>query len=339
MFLSLSIILNGQEYPRVDTVNYGSNVSHVYCYSNYSDEKPEIRARSFWFDEEGRHDYTLSGYAYEEQTKTSYEYDGNGALIRVIEQSYQSPKNDSLTIAYWEEVNTDKNRNWDALHAKYDSLYEVVNPEMVNWQLVEKIPKLIFSRDNFGRDSLVEVYRTFHTGEPYLAEKVYFIFNDKNQLIAKKWINIKHPNIIEFNAFKPNTAIFDDSIKLISGSTQAKTYELREDYLRINYYVNGKFTGYEYQYFKVDNLITDELVFNTSGDTLSHFTNDYNENNLLKIRNEKFHSGYNGFDYSLDLAWGNITKYTYDSLKRIIQIDVLQDQQHVSKTRFEIFER
>ena len=337
-FQSLSVILYGQEYPRVDTVNYGSNVSHVYRYFHY-DDKPEKLTGSFWFNEEVRHDHTLFGYEYEKQIKTTFEYDHDGALIKIIEKSYQSPKNDSLSKAYLEEINKDIDSDWNTIHSKYDSMYEVVNPETVNWQLVEQFPKLIFCRDNLRRDSIIEVHRTFHSGEPYLAEKVYFHYNDQNELIAKKWINIEHPNIIEFNAFKPSTTIFDDSIKLISGSAQAKTYEIREDLIKINYYVNGKFTGYEHQTLNVDGLISDEFVFNTKGDTLSHFINIYNENELLKIRHEKYHSGYNGFGYSLDLLWGNINKYSYDTLNRLIRVDGFHDEKHISTTRFEIFEK
>ncbi|MDN5204613.1 hypothetical protein QQ008_24690 [Fulvivirgaceae bacterium BMA10] len=338
IFQSLLISLYGQEYPYVDTVNYGNTVSHVYRYFHY-DDKPEKLIDSFWFNDEGRHEFTLFGYDYEEQIRTSFEYDHDGALTKVIERSYQSTKNDSLSKIYLEEINQDIEIDWDAIHAKYDSMYEYVNPETVNWQLAKQIPKLIFRRDILSRDSIIEVHRRFHSGESYLAEKVYFLYNEENELIAKKWINIEHPNIIEFNAFKPSVAVFEDSIKLISGSAQAKTYDISKDLIKINYYVNGRFTGYEHQILNIDGLITDEIVFDTKGHTLSHFINTYNDQKLLERRYRKYHSGYNGFSYSLDLLWGNIDKYIYDSLNRLIRIDGFENEKHISTTRFEIFEK
>lgn len=338
IFQSASVLLFGQEYPYIDTVNYGNNVSHVFRYFHY-DDKPEKLTASFWFNKEGRHEYSLFGYHYEEQRKTTFEYDHSGTLKKVIEATYQSTRNDSLSKAYYDEINQDIEIDWSSLYTKYDSMYELVNPEAVNWKIVESVPKLVFKRDGKLRDSLVEVYSTFHSGEPYLDDKVFYYFNEEGELIAKKWINVKHPNIIEFSAFKPGTAVFEDSIKLISGSAQAKTYDRSKDLIKIDYYVNGKFTGFEHQILNNEGLISDELVFNTAGDTLSHFINTYTKYGLPESRYRKYHSGYNGFGYSLDLLWGNIEKYQYDTLNRLIRIDGFEDEQHISTTRFEIFEK
>jgi hypothetical protein len=336
----IPVILLAQEYPSVDTVNYGSDVSRVNQYFHYDDDAEKL-INSFWFNNEGKHEFTLFGYGYEKQTKISFEYDNDGVLIKVIKASYQSSKNDSLSKAYYHELNKafeidiSEDGKWDKMHSKYD----YINPETVNWQPVKQIPKLTFSRDILRRDSIIEVYGTFHSGEPYLAEKVYYHYNKDNELTTKKWINIEHPNIIEFNAFYPGTAVFEDYIKLISGSDQAKTYAISKDFIKKNYYINGKFTGYGHQTLSNNGLVSDELVFDKKGDTLSHIINTYNTNKLLESRNIKHHSGYSGFGYSMDLLWGNSDKYTYDTLNRLIRIDGFEDEKHVSITRFEIFEK
>ncbi|MGL1886204.1 MAG: hypothetical protein OCD76_06790 [Reichenbachiella sp.] len=339
-------ILFAQEYPSIDTVNYGSNVSHVYEYFHY-DHAPEQQISSFWFNESGKHQFTLSGYGDKVQTKILYKYDESGILRGVNKLFNQSTFNDSISRAYENEIdyiykNYDhdpyEDGTMDSLYLKYNSMYEYVNPEKASWQNVKQEPKFIFYRNSLNQDSIILVFSNFSSEESYLYEKVFYYYNDKGELITKKWDNIEHPNIIEFSAFKSGTVDFEDSIKLISGSNEAKTYDWQKKITKMKYYVNGKLTGYEHQILNNDGLVTEELVFNTTGDTLSHFMNTYNDSKLLESRYRKYHSGYNGFGYSLDFLHRDNDKYTYDSLNRLIKIDSYNAKKHISTRRFEIFQ-
>ncbi len=337
------VILLGQDYPRIDTVAYGKGISHVNHYFHYND-KDEKLISSFWFNDLGKHYITYSGYEDDRQQVTLFEYKNLNDISRIKGDSYTSPKNDSITKmfykAYEESYKNGKrdNNTYNELYKKYASMYEVVNPEKLEWDLNDKLPGVIIHKNKLGLDSLIELYDDFNE-ERYLDEKVYFFYDSNNKLARKKWVDIKHPNVFEFQAFKPSTSELDDSLRVITGTIREKRYKYYNDSTEIKYYVNGIYTGYEIDKYSNNGLKLEELVFNAKNDTLSYFIKCYSSQKLLQSETRVKHNGYNGFGYSLDLVWGDTKKYKYDSNGRLIRIDGYERDEHISIDRFEIIEK
>ena len=51
----------GQDYPKIDTLTYSENISHVRYFIQYDGEK-EMLLETYWFNEIGKHTITYSGY-------------------------------------------------------------------------------------------------------------------------------------------------------------------------------------------------------------------------------------------------------------------------------------
>jgi hypothetical protein len=340
LFSLISWASFGQEYPRIDTLFYGTNVDHIRHYLHYND-KEEMLVETNWFDDAGKHIFTYYGYDNESQSRTSFEYD-KGYLTSVKRTDYRSPHNDSIGQLLHEEtmdyLRKGLDIDWDLINEKYDKLYEKVNPENVNWISNQDLhPSLLIKRNIYGQDSLIELYSELSDNEFYLDEIITFDYNEQNKLVKKKWTDVPHESVFKFQAFKPSSNEFEDSIKVLSGSYREKIFRHSGDTIKIEYFVNGSYTGYELQ-ITVDG-IKEEIVYNSNNDTLSYYTNEFDSNNLLIRRHRVKHTGYNGFGYSLDLRWGNIEKYKYDTNHRLVQIDGFEEDKHIYVERFEITEK
>jgi len=342
-------LLFGQDYPRIDTLNYGNDVSHVkYFYQR--EGKDEILLETYWFDEFGKHLITYKGYdGYEiyKQSKISYIYDSNNNLSIVKYLDSISPKNDSIGELYSSAIRKSiengsyrKDKNISIkISEKYQRMYEHVNPEKINWGRVSKmIPSMIFKRNKIGNDSLIKIYNKLNDREIYLDQIVFFFYNSQNKIKRKKWIDVAHSNVFEFQAFKPSSVEYEDSITILTGSHQEKTYKYYKDSIVIKHNVNACFTGSEIKKTN-SNGISSEIVLNTNGDTLSYYQNLWDLRKNLTSRRRIKHTGYDGFGYSLDLTYGNIKKYKYDDRDRLVQIDTFEDDKHVCTERFEIVEK
>ncbi len=333
----------GQDYPRIDTLNYGKNISHVRFFMQYDGEK-EMLLETYWFNEIGKQTITYRGYdGFEifKQTKTSFDYDTSGNLTEIKSVSYISPKNDSIGKLYSNEAReySRKYKSIEKLDEKYRPLYERVNPESVNWNSDLPIDaKIIFKRNSIGKDSVIEIYNTFG-GKIYLDDIVSFFYDSKNNLERKKWIDITYPNILEFQAFKPSSTELADTITILTGSYQEKTFKYFKDSIVIQYFVNGELAGKEIQKTDDNGLFKTELTLNANGDTLSYYEGVYDSNHQLKTRHRIIDTGYDGFGYAKDLAWGNIKKYKYDNKKRLLQIDTYENDKHICIERFEIIKK
>ncbi len=341
------ILVKGQEYPEyplLDTVDYGMNVSHVMHYFHY-DENKENLIETYWFDKKGKHYKTYRGYEDKQQSITLFQYHDKGNVVSVKGQTYESAFNDSISESFSHELmkryrnGTYTDEVCSKLYKEYNAKYEKVNPEEINWKINDILPDLIYKRNSIGQDSLILEYEELTEGERYLEEKVFFYYNSKNELIGKKWVDIKNPNILEFQAFKPNSTMLEDSIRYYSGTYREKKYKYFKDTIKVEYYVNGKFTGHEIIKFSQNRLIKEDCVFNEKEDTLSFYRSTYNKKNLILTKQRVKHNGYDGFGYSIDLAWGNIKKYKYDNKDRLIQIDGYEDNKHISVDRFKIIEK
>jgi len=330
----------GQDYPKIDTLNYGENISHVRYFIQYDGEK-EMLLETYWFNEIGKHTITYSGYdGFElfKQTKTTFDYDTYGNLSETQSIYYISPKNDSIGKLYSNEAREyfRKYNSIEKLDEKYRSLHERVNPENVNWNSDLPIyAKLIFKRNTLGRDSIIEIYNTFGD-KIYLDETVSFFYDSKNNLKRKKWMDITNPNIIEFQAFKPSSTELADTITKLTGSYQEKTFNYFKDSIVIQYFANGELTGSEIQMTVDNGQLKTELTLNANGDTLSYYKSVYDSNNLLKTWQRIKDTGYDGFGYAIDLSLGNIKKYQYDFKNRLLQIDTYENDKHICIERFEI---
>ncbi len=330
----------GQDYPKIDTLNYGKNVSHVRYFMQYDGEK-EMLLETYWLNELGKHTITYSGYdgfEFFNQTKTTFEYDTLGNLSEIKSIGYISPKNDSISKLFAIEAREyfSKYNSIEKLNEQYLPLYQKVNPESVNWNSdLPILAKKIFKRNVLGKDSVIEIYNTFGD-KIYLDDIVLFFYDSKNNLERKKWIDITYPNIFQFQAFKPGSTELADTITNLTGSFQEKTFKYFKDSIVIQYFVNGELTGNEIQKTVDNGLLKTELTLNTNGDTLSYYKCVYDSNNQLKTRHRIIDTGYDGFGYTIDLAWGNIKKYQYDYKKRLLQIDTYENDKHICIERFEI---
>ncbi|NOU61987.1 hypothetical protein [Marinifilum caeruleilacunae] len=337
-------LLFAQDYPIIDTLNYGGNVSHVKYYFQNDGDK-EILLETYWFNESRKHTITYTGYDGIEiykQTKTSYNYDINNNLTTVKYLDYISPKNDSIGKLLISEIRKaykeDKNIS-NELIEKYQAMYEYINPENINWgSNKEMIPLLIFKRNRIGNDSLIEIYNEINDKEIYLDQIVFFFYDKQNRIKRKKWIDIPNSNVFKFQVFKPSDVKLEDSIKVLTNSYQEKTFKYYKDSIVMKHYVNGRFTGSEINKTNSNGTLS-EFVLNSNGDTLSSYLNEWDLRKNLINRKRIKHTGYDGFGYSLDLTFGNIKKYKYDEKNRLIQIDTFEDDKHVCTERFEIVEK
>ncbi len=343
LFFPLSLL--GQDYPRIDTVNYGKNVNHVNHYLQYDDKKEKL-IESYWFNNLGKHHTTYSGYKNYRQYMEYFEYIDN--MMYVTNLSFISPHNDSISQMYDDESyrlyklyrEGKRDNDYDKeLEQKYSSMYEVINPENIKWNFKDILPRIIIYKNQLDQDSLMEVFNDFGDGERYLDERVYFFYNKTNELIRKIWSDVKNPNVLEFQAFKQGTTELDDSITILTGTNEEKTYEYFKDSTIIKYYVNGQYTGYGINKFSNNGFILEELVFNAKNDTLSYFIKNYNSDKLLISESRVKHNGHNGFGYSMDLELIDIKKYKYDLSNRLIKIDGYEGDKHISVDKFEIFEK
>ncbi len=344
ILLFFPFTLLGQDYPRIDTVNYGKAISHVNHYLRY-DDKDEKLIESYWFNNLGKHYRTYYGYEDYSQGMTVFEHNIKNEISCVKYLSYTSPHNDSISKMYYEESyelyknGKRDNNTYNELQRKYSSMYEVINPENIKWNSKDRLPRIIIYKNQLDQDSLMEIFNDFGDGERYLDERVYFLYNRANELIRKIWSDVKNPNVFEFQAFKQNTTELDDSITILTGTNEEKIYKYFKDSIVIKYYVNGQYTGYEINKSSNNGLKLEELVFNTKNDTLSYFIKNYNSEKLLTSENRVKHNGYNGFGYSMDLERGDIKKYKYDSKNRLIRIDGYEGNKHISVDRFEFLEK
>ncbi len=332
----------GQRYLRIDTVNYGNNVDHVKRYLKHNNNE-QMLLESYWFNDLGKLTIRYDGYEDEAQQKTFFEYDANGYLTTVKETYYISSHNDSIGELYdaemMEYARKEIRVDWKKINKKYESLYERVDPEKVDWISSDSIHSsitIIYNQN--GKDSLIYLYEKMYNKDiSYIDNIGSFSYNKENKLIKERWTDVPQKNVFKFQAFKPSSIEFEDSVKILSGSYTEKTYKYFGDTIKIDYCVNGSLTGYELQ-IQVDNIIK-ELVYNTDYDTLSYYINTYNSDNLLIIRHRVKHTGYSGFGYGLDYKWSNIEKYQYDSKHRLVQIDGFKDNEHNYTERFEIIEK
>jgi hypothetical protein len=288
------------------------------------------------------------GFEIYKQSKISYNYDSNKKLSTVKYLDSISPKNDSIGKLYSSEIRESiengsyrKDKNISIkISEKVHRMYEHVNPENVNWGRVSKmIPNMIFKRNKIGNDSLIEIYNKLNDKEIYLDQIVFFFYNAQNKIKRKKWIDVPHSNVFEFQAFKPSSVEFEDSITILTGSYQEKTYKYYKDSIVIKHNLNGRFTGSEIKILNNKGRVQSELVLNTKQDTLSYYQNKWDSINNLKSRKRIKHTGYDGFGYSLDLTYGNIKAYKYDEKNRLVQIDTFEDDIPVCSERFKIIEK
>ncbi|MCY1634032.1 hypothetical protein [Marinifilum sp. D737] len=346
----LPLLSIGQEYPIVDTLNYGSNVSHVKYYIQNEGED-EVLIKTYWFNELGKHTTTYTGYGgfkIYKQSKITYNYSINGNLDNIKHQDYISPQNDSIGNFITTEIKKvisngsykKGNNVIENILAKYESSYISVVPEDINWHSSENLhPAMIFKRNQLGQDSLILLFDTISKNEMCLDEIVSFIYDDENRLVKKKWINMPIRYGFEFQVFKPSSVNFEDSTLNLNNIYQEKIYKYLEDTIEIKYFEEKHLTGTEIKVLNDKNLVQSELVINARQDTLSHYQYKWNSMNKLESSKRIKHTGYDGFGWALDLTYGNIKKYKYDDKNRLVRIEIFQDDKLVCTERYEIIER
>lgn len=346
ILISLISILGQAQSPEIDTLYFGGNVSHVVKYFHYDNDDEKIISK-YYFNEKGFHVLTYYGYNDRKQRRTLLEYEKNGLLKLTKGERYISPKNDSIGNALDEEMiqlmksNIDiESEEWAQFNERYSTSREIVNPEQVKWKSNSELsPEKIVISNITGQDSIVEYYSSLNSNETYLDEKVFHFYNEFGQLKRKLWVDIPHENVFEFQAFKPNSLELADSIKILTNSFREKSFTYFQDSVKIAYSVNGQFTGSEIRRTINDGFIKEEIVFDANNDTLSYFVEHYDTNKRKAMRHRVKHNGYNGFGYSLDLAWGDIKKYKYDWKKRLVRIDGFDKDVHIFTERYEIIEK
>ncbi len=347
LFLMVFLSIFAQEYPRIDTLYYGNNVVSVLrSFQNIGRE--EVFLSKYFFNNKGQHITTLTGYNRRKQTKNIFEYDDNGKLLSLKEVEYISPKNDSIEDMLFKELGefckqkdfSTESEEWNDYDRRYYSLRENINPEEIDWELDINIQRFIVIKRNIaGLDSIAEVYSNQFEKVLFLDKIVYCFYDNHNRLIRKRWVEIPQNNVFKFQAFNSNSYQLSDSIRVLSNSSRQKQYQYFQDSIKIEYFVNDITTGYEIKRLDKNGGIISEIILSTNKDTLSFFNYVYNSENLLEVRYQIKHVGENGFGFSMDMEWGSIEKYKYDSEDRLIQVDGYEDEKHIYRTIYKIEEK
>ena len=308
ILLFIPTLVYSQEYPILDTLNFGKNVKEVLVYRKHASDKKENLIKKYVFNPQKQQRTIYTGYNSSYQYKDEYEYQ-NDKLI-----SYKSYSKCSLV----------DNIDWLVVEKIDSTMYEKVNPEEIDWEKSANLNKyMTLEYYENGKVSSIKLYEQMSEGESYLDEEIKFIYNSKGQIESKTYSEKGHPNVIKFQAFKPSSLELNDSIKMLSGTMRKKRFYYFNDTTLIKYFVNGIHTGNEYQIFNADEETKTKTytVYNPLNDTLSLSVETFNENQLLISRKNILQKGYNGFGFSLDVAAGDEYFYEYDNLKRIKKVD------------------
>ena len=171
-----------------------------------------------------------------------------------------------------------------------------------------------------------------------LSFDIVFVYNNLGKIENEILTEYSYPDIYEYQAFKPNSSEFLDTIKVIGNSFKKKLYKYFENSLYIDYYVDNKLTGKEYQKFNKLNQLQNRLVSNPKGDTLLNETVVYNSkgNVIEKLTNE---IGYDGYGDSYDYLGYDKIIYIYDSADRLINEKMYSKNELVIIDRYEYHEK
>ena len=304
-----------------DTLHFGQGVREVELYRKYVSENKDKLVRKYIFNKKGQHILTYNGYDSPWQSKQIFEYNQNQLI------SHKTIRSSSFK----------NNVDWRK-HKRIDStLYECVDPEKVNWDASTGYDQYITVK--YGSHEKVSTYYIYEQSskkEFYLDEKITLSYQSNGKLEKQTYSQVENANIYKFQAFKSSSAELSDTIKLISNVQSEKLYRYCKDTCLIYYYVNGKQTGLERQIYDPIRRVKKYIVSSSLGDTLSVFTEKYNESKRLIVKKRLLHKGINGFAYYLDLTPGDEFHYYYDELGRLSQINCFDKGKLYYREKFKI---
>ena len=161
---------------------------------------------------------------------------------------------------------------------------------------------------------------------------IVFEYNKSNQVIKEIETEYSYPNVFKFQAFKPNSAEFMNSIKMYGNSTRIKNYDYHASTCMITYSVNSKQTGFESLTFDDKNKISSRIITNTQNDTLLSEKLIYDNKGRL-VEKHLHETGYTAFGRIYDYLGYNKIIYVYDSDNRLIK------EEKYYKNRLSIIEK
>lgn len=312
ILLFFPILVYSQEYPTFDIMDFGKNVRTAYLYRHYETETQSTIIEKYIFNNKGQHVITYNGFNSSSQLKKIYEYQGTKLIT--YKKLYHDSSDDSLSSnenapVIFEKINWNNSVTWEDIKIKYDSLGNVSN---------------------------YEIYNHLSNDRTILDETISFIYNSDGKLEKKTWKEQENPDVLKFQFFESSSLEISDSIKNISGNYREKIFQYLGDTTKILYYLNAKLTGIEYQVYNHIDRIKSFVITNSSGDTLSISKEWYNENKQLIAKKRIYHSGYNGFGYSLDLEMGDEFYYKFDTMGNLNQIDCYDDGKFYYRDEYKI---
>jgi len=345
----LPILVHAQEFHMIDTLNFGNSVREVSLRNIHVKQNTNELVAVFIFNDQGYHVSSYWNYNHPSQIKSVYEYSG-AKLISTKKLKYISAHNEILSSQYSNEMHIihRKYRDdeemkyvaWDSLKAKYELLYKYENPEYIRWEdSAFVVSKCDLKYNSSNQISKILSYVQLNKNEMYLDEIISFKYNEHGQVIQEQTKELPNENVFKFQAFNPSSTEQEDSIRTLSGNVKEKNYCYLTDTTVIEYLVNNKVTGYEYQLFNKNKSQIKYTLINREQDTLSIYVECFNNQKQKIKRTRIYDEGYSGFGYSLDLVYGNEKEYHYDSLGNLLEIVTLQDRQPVYIDKYEIKRR
>ncbi|MBR8538402.1 hypothetical protein KDU71_22730 [Carboxylicivirga sediminis] len=344
LLILLLVPLNifSQEYPRVDTLNFGENVKEAFLYQHYCHQGDTNLVEKYIYDDAGNHIYTFEGYNYPMPTRTMFEYE-KGLLNKIIKHKYTSSYNDSLKDEMWNRYfkilskgeNKETERKADSLYQAYKLKYVLIDPEKVRWEkegVFESEIKIEYNSQSNPKE--YRIYTSIMNEPPRLDMVLEIEYNDNGRIKSKCWTDIEHPNTIKLNAFKPNTLMLNDSIKVLSGDIRKKEYTYNTNLVLIECFLNQKHTGIEKEIYNPTTRKKDIIVMNLTGDTLSYRTEYFDLKGKLIKKERIIETGYDGFGYGYDSVAEEQKEYYYDSEGRINQILGYEDKKRYSVSTY-----
>lgn len=147
---------------------------------------------------------------------------------------------------------------------------------------------------------------------------IIFEYNDANKVKRELHTEYSYPDVFKFQAFKPNSVAFLDSVKVSGNSTREKIYNYSKNACEIKYFVDSRQTGTESIKFNDFDKKTSREIYNMQGDTLLVEKFNYNLTGQLVERYLK-ETGYDAFGDSYDYLGYEKTRYEYDEKGRLMR--------------------
>lgn len=150
-------------------------------------------------------------------------------------------------------------------------------------------------------------------------EEIKYEFNNGGILLRKTISESTDPSVLSFQAFKPGTSDFLDSVVISNRNLQLVEYTKQTDAIyTANYYTNKKLSGKEsLEYDYLGNLLNRQ-VCNFENDTV--YSEEFVFDSESRVISWSFYdTGYDGFGPHHDPGFANRFTYEYDDHGRIVK--------------------